>query len=175
MKKDGIAMDKKQFKVSPPWNEFVSKLKVFFENDDDVIVHDLEDGHYTLIIDVKNHAKFKALDELLPIAKKFGNVTLFIEVHDVASELSTMPNYFSLFSTLFEGNKSIKRVLKCEDPAGTEHVFVMFKPEVKQFFNDNLFDINGLWSGLNQDIAREVFEEAANAGVHFCTDSVEEE
>ncbi len=168
MKKDGIVMDKKQFKVSPPWVEFVEKMKVLFENDDDIIVNDLDDGCYTLIIEVKNHAKFKALDELLPIAKKFGNVTLFIEVHDISNDESI--DYFSLFMTLFEGNSSAQGVVKTEDLTGTEHVFVMFKPEVKQFFNDNLFDLNGVWSGLNQDIAKEVFEDAAAAGVHFCTD-----
>lgn len=170
MKKDGIAMDKKQFKVSPPWVEFVNKLKVLFEGDDEIVVNDLEDGRYTLIIDVKDHAKFKALDNLLPIAKKFGNVTLFIEVHDLSNKSDNDVDYFHLFMTLFEGNPSFNGVIKAEDPTGTDHVFVMFKPEVKQFFNDSLFDLHGLWSGLNQDIAKEVFEDAANAGVHFCTD-----
>ena len=63
----------------------------------------------------------------------------------------------------------MQKIALAEDMAGSQHVFVVFHPEVKQFFDDNMFDYNGFWSGLNQDIAKEVFEEAANAGVHFCT------
>lgn len=164
-----LCTDKKSFHVSPPWCTFANKMKALFENDDDIIVNDIEDntGNLTLMIEVKNHSKFKALDQLLPETVKFGNVTLFIEVYDEAND--DEPDYFALFNALFKGNRSVQKIALTEDMTGTQHVFVVFHPEVKQFFDDNMFDYHGFWSGLNQDIAKEVFEDAANAGVHFCT------
>lgn len=170
MKVTNKLCDKKNnFHISPPWITFANKMKALFENDDDIVVNDIEDntGHLTLMIEVKSHSKFKALDQLLPETVKFGNVTLFIEVYDEAND--DKPDYFDLFRALFAGNRSVQKVALAEDMAGAQHVFVVFHPEVKQFFDDNMFDYNGFWSGLNQDIAKEVFEGAANAGVHFCT------
>jgi hypothetical protein len=64
--------------------------------------------------------------------------------------------------------KDIKDVV---DFTGTRHGFVRFQPEVIQFFHDDISDYNGNWSGLAQDIAREVFE-GEYRGVHFCTAEV---
>ena len=166
---DKLCNKKNNFHISPPWVTFANKMKALFENDDDIIVNNIEDntGNLTLMIEVKNHSKFKALEQLLPESVKFGNVTLFVEVYDEANEDEL--DYFYLFNTLFSGNRSVQKIAKLEDHTGAQHVFVVFNPEVKQFFDDNMFDYNGLWSGLNQDIAKEVFEDAANAGVHFCT------
>ena len=57
------------------------------------------------------------------------------------------------------------------DLTGTRHGFVCFKPQVVQFFDDDISDFNGNWSGLAQDIAREVFGDEMR-GVHFCTAAV---
>ena len=46
--------------------------------------------------------------------------------------------------------------------------YVVFVNEVVQYFNDNLYDINGVCSTLYQEIAKEVFKESNS--VHFCTD-----
>lgn len=166
---DKLCNKKNNFHISPPWVTFANKMKALFENDDDIAVNDIEDnsGNLTLMIEVKNHSKFNALEQLLPETVKFGNVTLFIEVYDEANDDKL--DYFALFNTLFSGNSSVQKIAKLEDHTGAQHVFVVFHPEVKQFFDDNMFDYNGFWSGLNQDIAKEVFEDAANAGVHFCT------
>ena len=48
---------------------------------------------------------------------------------------------------------------------------VRFKPRVVQFFDDDISDFNGNWSGLAQDIAREVFGDGLRS-VHFCTAAV---
>jgi hypothetical protein len=167
---DKLCNKKNNFHISPPWVTFANKMKALFENDDDIVVNDVEDntGNLTLMIEVKNHSKFQALDQLLSETVKFGNVTLFINIYDVANN-DDKPDYFDLFSALFAGNRSVQKVALAEDMTGAQHVFVVFHPEVKQFFDDNMFDYNGFWSGLNQDIAKEVFEDAANAGVHFCT------
>ena len=166
--------NKKVAKLSPPWEIFRCKLKALFENDPDITVKDIEDntGNLTLMIEVKNHQKCIALVALLPDTVKFGNVTLFIEVHDEENDYET--DYFFLFNTLFADNTSVKEVVHGKDATGTEHVFVVFRPEVKQFYANNLFDLHGFWSGLNQDIAKEVFEGTVNSGVHFCTADVRE-
>ena len=54
-----------------------------------------------------------------------------------------------------------------------EHTYLLFKPEVIQFFDDDIYDYEGNWTGLAQDIAREVFADETR-GIHFCTASVEE-
>ena len=41
---------------------------------------------------------------------------------------------------------------------------VCFKPQVVQFFDDDISDFNGNWSGLAQDIAREVFGDGLRSG-----------
>ena len=43
-----------------------------------------------------------------------------------------------------------------------------------QFFDDDISDFNGNWSGLAQDIAREIFG-SEMCGVHFCTAPVEDD
>ena len=55
-----------------------------------------------------------------------------------------------------------------EDFTGTRHGFVRFRPEVVQFFHDDISDYNGNWSGLAQDIAGEIFDQEL-LGIHFCT------
>ena len=42
----------------------------------------------------------------------------------------------------------------------------MFKPEILQFFADNLADPNGLWSGTAKEIADTLFKKS---GVRFST------
>ena len=59
------------------------------------------------------------------------------------------------------------------DQTGTPHGFVRFRPQVVQFFDDNIADFNGNWTGLAQDIATEVFASECR-GIHFCTADVRE-
>lgn len=165
-------MDK--LKISPPWQTFAKKVEALFENDAEIEVDMIDDEAKVLNIDVYSTKKYEALIQLLPRTKTFGNVVLNIEINNMTALNDGKVNYAELFGTLFEGNVSAKNVVTVKDLTGTEHVFVIFYPEVKQFFNDNLFDYNGFWTGLSQDIAAEVFEEAAENRVHFCTADVRE-
>ena len=72
------------------------------------------------------------------------------------------------YETIFRENPIVKDVRLAQDPTGTAHGFVRFQPEVIQFFDDDLYDYDGNWSGLAQDIAREVFQDETR-GIHFCT------
>ena len=44
---------------------------------------------------------------------------------------------------------------------------------ISQFFDDNLADYHGNWSGLAQDIAEDVFDNDFR-GVYFCTADLKE-
>lgn len=159
-----------KFAIEAPWNTFVKKLTVLFEGDPDIDVSDIyepEDGKtdYAVAIQVKKHEKFLALDRLLPWIKTFGNVTLGIDIFD---EENGEIDSAELFRVLFDGNPHVDSIQTRTDPAGVDWNYVLFKPEVMQFFDDDLADYNGNWNGLSEDNAREVFEENAR-GMNFCT------
>ena len=156
--------------LEAPWDTFVKKVKALFENDPDIFVSDIyepEDGltDYSFAIQVRNHEKFIALDRLLTKVKTFGNVTLGVDLFD---EENAETDVVGLFKTLFEGNPIVDSIQTRTDPAGGEMNYVLFKPEVIQFFDDDLTDYNGNWNGLAEEIALDVFEESSR-GVNFCT------
>lgn len=159
-------------KVESPWCRFNKKVKALFAGDPDIEVGDIyraqsDDGsHLVFDLLVRNHEKFIALDKVAPASVEFGNVTLDISVQDVANDLDD-DHLAKLFAIIFDGNPLVKDVKEVCDVTGTTHGYVRFKPEVIQFFDDDLSDYNGNWSGLAQDIAKELFY--LSPGIHFCT------
>ena len=159
-------------KLSAPWYTYQKKVEALFALDNEIEVGDVhtdEDGNYAFEITVHNAAKFIALDRVMPKTVTFGSVTLKIDVNNV--EDNSTATAIELYRTLFEGNRIIKDIKDVKDFTGTVHGYVRFQPDVIQFFNDDISDYSGLWSGLAQDIAREVF---ANQNVHFCTADLRE-
>ena len=112
----------------------------------------------------------KTLDRLLPKLREFGNITLGIMVFDEENS-DAEDDRIALYKTLFEGNAIVKDIKDVSDFTGTRHGYIRFKAEVIQFPDDNIDDFNGNWSGLAQDIAREVFEDGLRR-IHFCTAAV---
>jgi len=166
-----------KLKLEAPWYTFQKKVKALFERDPDISVGEIvesEDGKVDFLFDieVRNHEKFLALDRVFPKVKTFGNVTLGIILYDEENANGT-EDRVELYRTIFEGNPIVKDIREAMDHAGTRHGFVRFQPEVVQFFDDDISDFNGNWSGLAQDIAREVFEDEI-AGIHFCTAALNE-
>lgn len=153
--------------LEAPWETFAKKVKALFHDDEQINVGDLyeTDGGYAFDIEVRKHEKFVALDRLLPSVKTFGNVTVEIVLYD---EENVENDVAELFRTLFDGNPIVDSFKTRTDPAGYDWNYVLFRPEVIQFFDDDLADYNGNWNGLAEDIAREVFEENAR-GMNFCT------
>ena len=165
------------FKLEAPWYTYQKKVKALLGQDPDIIVgevNELTDGKtdYAFDIEVLNHEKFVALDRVMPEAVEFGDVTLGITLYDEENSVSTEDG-IEIFATIFKGNPLVEDIKDVVDLTGTRHGFVCFKPQVVQFFDDDISDINGNWSGLAQDIAREVFG-AEMRGVHFCTAAVGE-
>lgn len=160
-----------KLRLEAPWHTYAKKVKALFEQDPDIEVSDLEeiDGEeydYALHIEVKNHDKFVALDRVIPAIKVFGNVIVAIILYDEAN-FGINPA-IELYETIFKGNPIVKDIKNLVDSAGTSHGYVRFQPEVVQFFDDDLSDYNGNWTGLAEDIAREVFENDS-FDMNFCT------
>ena len=167
----------KKLNLKAPWYTYQNKLKALFERDPDITVGDVfepGDGEsdYAIDFEVRNHEKYKALDRTLKKNLIFGNVTLDIIIYDMANVEPVRPG-IELFTTIFNGNPIVKDIKDVKDFTDTEHCFIEFQPEVIQFYNDDIADYNGNWSGLAQDIAREVFGDEVR-GVHFCTAAVDE-
>ena len=164
-------------KIEAPWYEMNKKVKALFEGDPDIEVGDIytnPEGHsyqYAFDVLVRRHEKFKALEKVLPEVMEFGNVALGIFLMDMEN-LFDEEHPVSVYAAIFDGNPRIKDIREARDSAGTVHAFVRFKPEVVQFFHDDISDYNGNWSGLAQDIAKEVF--MGNPFIHFCTAGVDE-
>ena len=166
-----------KLRLEAPWNTYQKKVKALFERDPDITVGEIcesEDDrtNYVFGIEVRDHDKFLALDRVLPKTRTFGNVTLGIILYDEENR-DLADEGISLFETIFKGNSILKDIKDVVDQTGTRHGFVRFQPEVIQFFDDDISDFNGNWSGLAQDIAREVFSECYH-GIHFCTADLRE-
>ena len=167
-----------KFAMEAPWYTWQKKIKALFERDPDITVGDIYDSEsdkldFVFDIEVRSHEKFLALDRVLPKVKTFGNVTLGICLYD-EENANAVDAGIELYQTLFKGNPIVKDIKDVIDQAGVHHGFVRFQPEVIQFFDDDLSDYEGNWSGLAQDIAREVFENDYR-GINFCTASKAEE
>lgn len=164
-------MEKINLNVSAPWYTYQKKIKALFRHDPDIEVGDVFEtsdavSDYAFDIEVKNHEKYVALDRVLPKIKRFGNVSIAVFLYD--EENGSEEDAETLYRTLFEGNPLLSEIVTTEDFTGTKHTYVVFQPEVIQFYNDDISDLNGNWSGIPQDIAREIFADDAR-GAHFCT------
>ena len=159
-------------KLSAPWYTYRNKVNALFALDDDIDVGEVqedEDGTYVFEITAHSPAKFIALDRVMPRTVVFGKTVLKIIVRN--NEDDSTASAIKLYKTLFEGNRIVKDIKEATDFTGSLQGYIRFYPEVLQFFNDDISSFDGLWSGLAQDIAREVF---TNQEVHFCTADLRE-
>lgn len=160
------------FNLEAPWDSFRKKVNALFGQDPDIIVGEVyepEDGStdFAFDLEIRDHEKYLALDRALPKVRKFGTVTLGIVLYD-EENAADGNDRVDLYRTIFQGNPIVKDIREAVDFAGARHGFIRFQPEVIQFFDDDISDFDGNWSGLAQNIAREVFE-TESAGIHFCT------
>jgi len=163
------------YKLEAPWYTYQKKVKAIFEHDPEITVGEIvqnENGTGLVFgIEVRNHEKYLALDRVLRRKQTFGNITLTIDLYDEENEEEEEDEAISLYRTIFKGNPIVEDVADIVDPAGIHHGYVVFRPEVIQFQTDDLTDIFGNWSGLAQNIAREIFDDVAH-GLNFCTGKV---
>ena len=153
-------------KKSSPWVEYYRMVEVLFKRDPSVKVMFDEDSK-KLSVYVRGTAKAEALAQVLPVEKTFGNVTITIAVIPANEK----PDLADLIRDAFSGNDVLKLIHTNQGPVLGGLTYVVFEPQIAQYFADNLMDINANCSALYEDIARRVFREDL-AGVAFCTGSV---
>ena len=164
-------MKTQTLKISPPWIVWQKQAKALFENDPDIRIDAAPaaaDPEITLY--VAKPAKAVALARMLPECKEFGNVKCRLTVvpPNGAFAMPKAPdNPAELAAVAFTGNAAVETVRPVSKGLFANLAYVAFKREVVQFSADNIADINGNWSGLYEDIAREVCERAE--GIFFCT------
>lgn len=154
-------------KMVSPWIGYYKEIKSLFQEDYTVKVK-YDDSKNTIKLYVEDEEKADALAQLLPNRKVFGNITVNIDVIP-ANKVETPK--IDLFRKAFEGNGAVAYIETVDNVSSNAFHFVVFQPEIVQYYNDDLSDINGLRSTLYQDIAKEIFGE--REGIYFCTDKME--
>ena len=152
---------------SSPWVTYYKEVDALFKKDKEVLVV-FDEENIELKIYVNNQEKASAIQYLIPNEKNFGNVILKIKVipsngkqlRDVRTT-----NIVDIASDAFRGNNAVFAVTDVR--AVFDLVYVIFRKEVVQYFDDNIGDINGNCSTLYEVIARDVFNDV---GIKYCTD-----
>lgn len=154
-------------KKSAPWVTYYRGVDALFKKDKEVFVV-FDEENVELKIYVKDQIKASAIQYLMPTEKEFGNVVLKIDVIPANGkelrEVSTS-NIVTIACDAFRDNDAVYMVTDVR--AVFDLVYVIFRKEVVQFFDDNIGDINGNYSTLYEVIARDVFKDI---GIKYCTD-----
>ena len=165
-----------RLKILPPWSTYINKLEALFDGDPQIAFNVDWDGAnpsvLSLVLATNNPDKATALMKLLPAEKKFGNVTLLINVDCPTVSNLAFATAKDLFETAFSGNPAFAYVVTTGEYWCVDFTYVVFKNCVVQFFNDNLNDPHGIVSTLYQEIASEVFADMnfVGGGIAYCTD-----
>lgn len=154
-------------KKSAPWVTYYREVNELFKKDKKVLVV-FDEENVELKIYVDNPAKANAIQYLMPTEKEFGNVTLKIDVipanGKTLRDVNTS-NILTIACDAFLDNDAVYMVTDVR--SAFDLVYVIFRKEVVQYFDDNLGDINGNCSTLYEVIARDVFKDI---GIKYCTD-----
>lgn len=165
-----------RLKLSSPWDIYYKELKCFFNDDSEItIIFDEDIPEIKLCVD--NDIKAFALSQILPMEKKFGNVTLKITIipsnKNGLTDVDKEKIINNPYAVAFRNNSVLVYVKKVDTIVMGTITYVVFENFVVQYFDDNLYNFNGICSTLYQDIAKKVFKE--DNSVHFCTDILGDE
>lgn len=161
-------MESDRLKLQSPWVIAKSKLSALFGEDRGIKIE--SDGDRKVRLLVEDARKAEALARLLPDELEFGNVAMRIVVVPGNKGDADGADGWTTADTLaiaFEGNPVVKQIRPVSKGLFRNLTYCVFRNEVVQFFADRLDDINGFWSGLMEDIARDLLTEADD--VFFCT------
>lgn len=162
--KENETMNNEQMKITSPWITYVNQVKCMFADDTDVIV-EYNDDKKNLVLKVFDSHRADALTQLLPIRKDFGGVILHISV---VTENKIEPSFAELVEKAMDGNPHFSQLIKVPMQDGKSFNYLMFEPEVAQYWNDNLADPHGNVSTVFADLAQDVF--GVVPGTFFATD-----
>ena len=156
----------KEVALSSPWMTYYKKLVALFGDDPELDVL-WDDDTKTVTIESVNTFKIMALEKLLNPTVVFGNITVTVKclVKNGAEE-----SLSAVFKTAFAGNPHFSQVIDAKVVAMNE-TFVLFQPEVIQFFNDDTTDYYSNWNGLSEDIMRDIIKK--DIRVNIGTEKIE--
>ncbi len=161
-------MENKKVNLAAPWIVYANQVEAMFKEDPDV-KFEYDDNEKIITLRVNGDDKADALTQLLPAEQNFGGVTLILRVIPANdTETTTM----DLFRRAFGGNPIISEFVSAETLWGPLN-FVVFKPKVVQYYDDELYDLNGVKTTIYQDLAKELFD-VSDEGIFFCTEKVED-
>ena len=158
-------MENNKMKLSSPWITYYHKVQALFEKDDSVTVDFDESNCFLNIVVKEDTEKGEAIQKLFPSEIVFGNNIMKINVITIKKEIQM--SIAQIFVNAFKNNPIIEDVINKSDILRNDQIYVMFQNKVVQFFNDDIYDYNGVCSTLYQDIAKDVFKDFAD--VHYCT------
>lgn len=164
--------------LSAPWIQYYREVEALFAKDDEVHVI-FDEDEVELKIYVDDTPKAVALDKLLPDKMEYGGVVLKIVVIPANTKEAEEYNIdedmplCQYLGAAFYGNGALRDIRIVSGIFANDLVYVIFKKEVVQYYNDNLGDYNGICSTLYQNIAKNVLKPIVN--VYFCTDTVDNE
>ena len=144
---------KQNFNLISPWLDLYRKMECLF-GEDPAIRLELNEETYTIKLYVEDETKANALAKLLPMHKQLGNIVVNICV--VYPNEDT--NHTRLFMDAFDGNPILEDVVSGDTPMTEDLAFVIFKPEIVQYHNDNIFSVNRMKTTVYEDLARDIFE-----------------
>lgn len=157
--------------LQAPWITYYNKIKAIFADDPDIEVLEPseevdEEGNFDIVLRCINGYKAYALCKLLTPQVDMGNVTVCVRIEDINSD----EDEATLLKAAFTGNPHFEDVVvQGLDGQGPGATYCVMKKEVIQFFNDDLTDVNRNYSGLAEDILREI---TMSPDVKFCTSNM---
>lgn len=160
--------EKKGVGLASPWVIFFKEVQALFAKDPDVDVIFNEKNPEIKIL-VNGEIKADAISKIFPHHKTLGNVEVKITVVP-ANE--TEETTLDLFRKAFYGNPAVDSFVSIPTMYGAPMNYLLFVPEVVQFWADNLGNPHGVESMLYETIAKDIFE---NPDMIFSTAVIEEE
>ncbi|WP_072333409.1 hypothetical protein [Thermoactinomyces sp. DSM 45891] len=159
-------IETKNVELSPPWVTYFNEIKYSVGVDPGVTVGPLipVGDVYLILVTVSGNEKAKAIATLLNPTKTFGNVVVFVVVIDTHGELiSPLPcplDAFclaSIFQIALTGNEFFQDVVVQPQLPGQPYaVYPVFKPEVIQFFNDDISNLCNTFTGVAASVFQDV-------------------
>ncbi|MHA7136689.1 hypothetical protein ACRTEV_05385 [Rossellomorea arthrocnemi] len=156
--------------LSPPWVTYHNELKYSIGQDPSVIVGPLIPafGNYIIPVTAIGDEKAIALATLLKDTVEFGNVSVNVVVingdQEIVNPLPCPLRSFvvaDLVQSALSGNPYfIEVVVKPQMPGGPNAVYPVFKPEVIQFFNDDISNLCNTFTAVASSVFADVMEEA---------------
>lgn len=154
-------------KLSPPWDGHMSMLASFFAGDGRVKVGYCDDTR-TGTIEVLDSRMYDALSQVLRTSIRFGNVTLKLNlVPKFEPKVCPKMTDLEALKVVLAQNPAFSKV-KVQKAAAGAFVFVLFKPVVLQWYNDNLGNPWKLTTSTHELQADRVFKRGL--GVSFTTE-----